>query len=70
MKITLDKEKCIGCGSCVAICDDFFEMGQESKAHLKGAEPGEKREEVTVEEIGCAQEAADICAVQAIGIEK
>ncbi len=70
MRITIDKEKCIGCGSCVAVCPDFFEIGDNSKTHLKGAEPGEEREEMLVEDIGCAQEGADICPVEAIGVER
>ena len=58
-KITVDKEKCLGCGACVAQCDNF-EM-KEDKAVAKKSE---------VEEIGCNQEAADVCPVEAIIIKK
>ncbi|MBW2992853.1 ferredoxin [Candidatus Woesearchaeota archaeon] len=57
--ISLDKEKCIGCGACAANCDNF-EM-EESKATVKKAE---------VEEPGCNQEVAEICPVEAIKVEK
>ncbi len=58
-KITINKEKCIGCGACAATCDNF-ELKQ-GKAYPKQAE---------VEELGCNQQAADGCPVQAITIEK
>jgi ferredoxin len=58
-KIEVDKEACIGCGSCAAVCDNF-EL-EEGKAYAKKTE---------VDEIGCNQEAADICPVQAIKITK
>ncbi len=61
MKINIDKEKCIGCGSCTAVCPDVFELDDNGKAYLK--EGGEETDEK------CAQEAADICPVQAIGIK-
>jgi ferredoxin len=56
-KIEVDKEKCIGCGACVAQCDNFEMEGD--KAVPKSAE---------VEEIGCNQEGADACPVDAIKI--
>jgi ferredoxin len=33
MKITIDGEECIGCGSCVELCPDVFQMqADEEKA--------------------------------------
>lgn len=58
-KIEIDKEACIGCGACTATCDNF-EM-KEDKAAVKNKE---------VDEIGCNQEAADVCPVGAIKIKK
>ena len=58
-KIEVDKEKCIGCGACAATCDNF-EL-EEGKATVKKAE---------VEDLGCNQEAADMCPVDAIKVEK
>ncbi|MCG2809251.1 MAG: ferredoxin, partial [Candidatus Portnoybacteria bacterium] len=54
MKIKIDKDKCIGCGSCVAVCSDCFEMDSDNKAVLKDS--GDMK---------CAQEAVDVCPVQA-----
>lgn len=62
-KITLDKSKCIGCGTCWSLCDKFFEEGEENKSKLKGGE-----EEMDTEELGCAQNAAEACPVQCIKI--
>ncbi|PIZ90306.1 ferredoxin, partial [bacterium (Candidatus Moisslbacteria) CG_4_10_14_0_2_um_filter_36_61] len=28
-KIKLDKEKCIGCGSCAAVCPEVFKVGDD-----------------------------------------
>ena len=50
--VKVDKEKCIGCGACVSICPEAFEM-KDGKAHVKGKGK-------------CAKEAADTCPVQAI----
>ena len=59
-KIKQDREKCIGCGSCVAVCGENWEMdGAKSKA--KATE---------VKEIGCNQKAADACPVGIITIEE
>ena len=35
MAVTVDAEKCIGCGACVAICPNVFEMGNEGKSKVK-----------------------------------
>jgi ferredoxin len=66
MKITIDQQKCIGCGSCASVCPDLFEIGDDNKARLK--ERAENKEEAETQK--CAQEAADICPVQAIKVEK
>jgi len=58
-KITVDKGKCIGCGACAAQCDNF-EL-KEDKAVAK---------KIEVEKLGCNQEAADVCPVDAITINK
>ncbi len=71
MKIIHQIEKCIGCGSCVAICPQNWEIGDEGKAHLLNSKINKKtnNEELEVKEIGCNQEAAEICPVQCIKIK-
>ena len=74
-KIKLEREKCIGCGSCAALCSKYFEMIEDGKSHIKGALPaqaGSKAdlEELEVKKIECAESAAETCPAQCIYIEK
>ncbi|MBC8434946.1 ferredoxin [archaeon] len=59
-KISVDKKKCIGCGSCNAICPGSFTM-KDGKA-----EPTKKE----VEELTCETDAESACPVGAIKISK
>ncbi len=34
--VKVDQEKCIGCGACVAVCPDFFEL-KDGKSVIKDA---------------------------------
>jgi len=57
MKVKVDKKKCIGCGSCEAVCPEVFGM-KDGKAYAKVSETDKK----------CAKEADDVCPVDAITI--
>ena len=59
-KISFNKEECIGCGACVAICEDNWEL-KDGVAHPKHTE---------LEELGCNQEAADTCPMNCISVEE
>jgi len=54
--VSVDKEKCIGCGACVALCAEVFEM-KDGKSHVK------KNDDST-----CAENAKNACPVQAISL--
>ena len=57
MAIAVNKETCIGCGSCAALCPDTFQMDSDGKS------------EVTSQgNIECAKNAAETCPVQAITV--
>ena len=56
--VSVNHEKCIGCGSCTASCDEVFEMKDDNKAHVK------KGQEVS--KAPCVKEAIDICPVDVI----
>lgn len=60
VKIELDQNKCIGCGTCVALCPDYFEM-EGAKAKPKTSDD--------IGEGGCAKEAANNCPVSAIQLK-
>jgi len=53
--IKVDKDTCIGCGACVAICDEVFEMGKDGKARVKQQK-----------NLPCVDEAIQACPVGAI----
>lgn len=69
-KIIQQRDKCIGCGTCVAVCPDFWEMAGDGKSQLKSSkDAGEGKFELEVAEVGCNKEAADSCPVQIITVE-
>jgi len=57
MKIKIDKEKCIGCGTCAVIAPKTFKLGDDGKAEVIEP-PGDKKEKI--------KEALDSCPVDAI----
>ena len=59
-KIDYNKEACIGCGSCEAICPKNWTV-KEGKAHPK---------QTKLEKLDCNEEAADACPVSCIKIVK
>ena len=72
MKIIFERDKCINCGSCVAVCSQNWELTEDGKAKLLGSKLNLKTKnyEKEIEKIGCNQEAADNCPVQCIHIKK
>ncbi len=68
-KIKLEREKCIGCGSCQALCPKYFELTDDGKSHIKGSAKQDV-EELEVEKIECAESAVEACPAQCIYIEK
>ena len=62
-KITQERDKCIGCGACVAACADNWIMGDDNKSSPKKTEIGDA-------EFECNKKAVDGCPVQCIKIEK
>ncbi len=56
MKVKVDKEKCIGCGACVSVCPEVFELDENGKSEVKTSEC----------DSDCCEEAKNICPVDAI----
>lgn len=69
MKIIQEHQKCIGCGSCVALCPKYWQIGDDGKAKLIGAKLNESNFELEVEKTDCNQEAAETCPVQCIHVK-
>ena len=64
MKFKVDKDACIGCGTCQAICEDVFEITDDGYATAKDVEV--KDEEVKENAIS----AMEGCPTSAITEEK
>ena len=65
-KIIFDKKTCIGSGACASVCPENWELVEKNGVFK--ARP--KKTEISEEELISNQEAADICPVEAIKIEK
>lgn len=57
MAIIVNKNLCIGCGTCAALCPDSFKLDNDGKAEVANQEDTE-----------CAKKAAESCPVQAIKV--
>lgn len=60
-KVEIDKGLCIGCGTCVSLCPDCFELGGDGKSEVRQ---------------GCDENCCDLgdvaenCPVQAITVSE
>ena len=63
MKVVLNRDACIGCGACAALCEDIFEIDNEGLSKVK-------KEEVKDEEIELTREAIESCPTGAISLEE
>ncbi|MBS3162592.1 ferredoxin [Candidatus Woesearchaeota archaeon] len=64
--ITHDRKACIGCGACASVCPENWEMIErngEFKAKVK-------KQDINEDEYSSNSEAATICPVECIQIEK
>lgn len=62
MVVTVDKNKCIGCGLCVSIAPEVFEIKDDGISYVKNPNADKKFAKKV-------KEAADSCPVQAIKIK-
>lgn len=60
-KIIVDKDKCIGCGSCVSIAEDYFKLGKDGKPEII-RKYDEKDKDIV-------KEAIDVCPTNAITLK-
>ncbi len=69
-KIVHERNGCIGCGACAAVCPKYWEMGGDGKASLKGASPDGDNFALELPEAECNKEAASACPVNVIKVEE
>jgi ferredoxin len=62
MKPEIDNKKCIGCGTCAAMCPEVFEI-QAGKSIVKKDAPIAEKED-------CIKEAKEACPVEAISLSE
>jgi len=69
-KIIHDRDACIGCGTCAAVCSKYWKMSKDGKSELIGANKNGNMYELEVNAIECNQDAAEACPVNCIHIEE
>jgi len=57
----VDYDLCIGCGSCVEVCPEVFQVRDDEKAYVIAEDKCDKCD---------CEEAANICPVEAITFEE
>ncbi len=62
-KVKVNRDACIGCGACAAICDAVFEIDDEGLSKVK-------KEEVKDEEKQAVQDASESCPTGAIEVSE
>ena len=68
-KIILERERCIGCGSCQALCPKYFELVEDGKSHIKNSTRiANGNDELETDNLECATSAAEACPVQCIKV--
>ena len=71
MKVHIDREECIGCGVCEALCGEVFRLIEDGKSSItlkyRRGNPGQG--EVGSELVECVANARDSCPVSVIRTE-
>lgn len=74
MKVKVDRDLCIGCGTCVAVCPKVFSIDEEGKSIIAKKDGIKIKDWANDTELDDAaqniQTAVDSCPTKAILIEK
>ncbi len=62
MNVKVNQDLCIGCGTCVSMCEEVFELDGEGKSQVKKSADLAKNQD-------CIKESVDACPVQAIEVK-
>lgn len=60
MKLRVNKDKCIGCGQCVSLCEEVFDFDDDNLAVVKASPVPEDKET----EASTAKEACPTSAIE------
>lgn len=63
----VDKEKCIGCGTCTVLAPKTFRLGKDGKAEVINP-PADEEEKISKLVSAEIKEAIDSCPVEAIKV--
>jgi ferredoxin len=71
MKVSIDREGCIGCGVCEALCSEVFRLIEDGKSSIveKHRNGSLGNGEVEKDLIACVEGARDSCPVGVIKTE-
>lgn len=70
MKVKVDKNTCIGSATCVGLCGEVFELGDDAKVQITEEFRGDKLIVGEVpNDLDCVEEAEASCPVEAITVE-
>ena len=74
MRVKIEREECISCGTCWSTCPDFFEEDPEDgycsiiEQYRVGGNPAEGEVPADLED--CVREAAEECPVEIIHLDE
>jgi len=71
VKISIDRDNCISCGSCEEMCPEVFKLDETTKSSIvskyRKGDPG--KGEVGKDLASCVESARDACPVSVISTE-
>lgn len=62
MNPKVNQDTCIGCGTCISLCSDVFELKDDNKSHVISGVNYSQHED-------CINESIEVCPVQSISVE-
>jgi len=76
-KLIQERWKCIGCGACAAVADEFWEMAGDGKSQMKVKHTAKKTKDgdvhegdITAAQVAPNEEAVNVCPVNCIKLQK
>lgn len=67
-KVVIERSECTSCGNCELECPEHYEMDQEGLAHLKESKRTGSDDELELEDLDCALDAALSCPAMCIHV--